>query len=161
MENYVIGQTQYTRHFSGLYFDARTPEAVRDTIARLRGTGERVRVFYGDTKTGEAWPEEWDILGTIGASMGPCKIPLLIRNARSMGGGALLSASIVAIYSTQSRRAIYHHAAFSPGVWETCAPVSPGYIEAVSHNGKLHAQLKKPGAAARYIAFMRGERFAK
>jgi hypothetical protein len=141
-------------------FDSDTSEELRRLILRLNATRERVRIFYGDIKTGTAWAEEKDVLGRIGCSTGTSKIPLLISNARSSGGGGLLDGCIVAIWSTKGHR-LYKHPTFSTGTWDQCAPVSDGYVEAVAHDGKLHAQFKKVGQAARYVLFMRGVRFSK
>lgn len=141
-------------------FNTDTSEELRRVICRLNDTRERVRVFYGDIKTGTAWAEENDVLGRIGCSTGPSKIPLLIANERSSGGGGLLDGCIVAVYSTKGQK-LYKHPTFSTGTWEQCAPVNEGYVEAVAHDGKLHAQFKKAGQAARYVLFMRGVRFSR
>jgi len=141
-------------------FNDDTSEELRSIICRLNDTRERVRVFYGDIKTGIAWPEENDVVGRIGCSTGGSKIPLLIPNARSHGGGGLLDGCIVAIYGTSGRK-IYAHPTFCTGIWGVTGPVNNGYVEAVSHNGKLHAQFKKAGQAARYVDFMNGARFSK
>lgn len=145
----------------GFFFNEKTAPQVQNAIKHAHAHGLRVRVFLGDPETGEAWPEEWDVMGTIGRSMGPQKIPLLINNRRSMGGGGLLDSCIVGLALTNGGGWLYKHPAFNPGTWETVPAVSPGYCEGVARNGTLHAQFKKPGQAARYVAFMRGERFTK
>ena len=145
----------------GLFFTEGTAPQVINAIKHAHAHGLRVRVFYGDTVTGAAWPEEFDIVGKIGKSTGVQKIPLLINNARSMGGGALLDHCIVGVALTNGGGWLYKHPSFKTGEFLQVPPVSPGYAEAVAHNGTLHAQFKKPGQAARYCQFMRGERFAK
>lgn len=162
IESVTIGQTVANRYEnSGFFFDSRTPAAVRYAIECAHASRRRVRVFYGDTETGEAWPEEYDVMGTIGRSCGRVKVPLLMASARSTGGGALLDACIVAIIDTKTRAFLYRHPQFDPGEWAEVAPVSDGYISAAAHNGKLHAQFKTADGARRYIGFMRGERFSK
>ncbi|WP_448365918.1 hypothetical protein [Fluviibacter phosphoraccumulans] len=153
--------TNEKTEFNGLFFDASTCEQVRRAVSHAFAHGLRVRVFYGDTDTGRAWPEEWDTMGTIGRSTGSQKIPLLIHSARSMGGGALLDSRIVAIKLTNGGGFLYRHSSFDPGPWGLASPVSPGYCEAVTHAGAIHAQFKKPGQARRYIAYMTGDRFSK
>lgn len=144
-------------------FNEKTSEAVQKAIIGAFNRRERVRVWYGDTETGLAWLEEYDVKGTIGRSMGEKKIPLLVNNARSMGGGALLDGCIVRIDSITDRRTLYKHPTFSAGDLVEVAPATPGYIEAVANNGGTNtiAQFKKPGQAARWIAFMKGERYSK
>lgn len=161
MERYTIGTTEYVRHVSGLYFPADTAPRVADVIAQCAASRARVRVFYGDTSTGRAWAEENDVTGTIGRSTGPCRVPLLVNNARSYGGGSLLSARVVAVRCTTSRAWLYRHPGFNPGTWAVTPADVPGYVECVTHDGELHARFTRPGAGARYCAFMTGERFAK
>lgn len=139
-------------------FHGETPQAVRDILTRLCGTRRRIRLFLGDAKTGEAWAEEFHTVGHVSNSTGRLKIPLLIHNARSTGGGAILDHCIVAI--KEGGAWLYRHPGFTVGEWTEGKPTSEGYTEAAYHNGGLHAQFKKAGAAARYIAFMTGERMA-
>lgn len=163
-DHFIVGNRRYDKHASGFYFPCNfvcTSPAVIDAIVNAAACKTRVRLFLGDTATGAAWPEEFDVIGTIGRSMGPCRVPLLINNARSTGGAPISVESIVAIFNTRTGHAIYRHPQFNPGVWTICAPASDGYFEAVAHNDATHAQFKKPGQAGRYCAFMRGTRFAK
>jgi hypothetical protein len=160
-DRFTLGQTVHVRHVSGLYFHEETPADVARLIAHYQGTGERIRFFYGDRATGKSWADEFDIIGTIGRSMGPCVSPLLIRTSRSYGGGAILTHCIVAIRECTSRQWTYRAPGFNPGTWATIPADVPGYCETVTHDGNVHARFKKPGAAARYCEFMRGERFAK
>lgn len=143
-----------------LHFDLRTPEAVRRVLREACGTDRRLRLFYGDPGTGEAWADENDVIGTIGRSMGPMKAALLIENRRSHGGGAILDGSIVAIKSSPSTF-LYRHPTFSVGDWAEVEPGLDGYLSAASHNGDLVARFRKADGATKYIAFMKGERFSK
>lgn len=164
-ESYQCGSVTYWRDARGLYFPANVPETVKRVITEACGTSRRLRLFYGDRDTGKAWPEENGVAGSIGASMGPCRVPLLLHNSRSDGGGSILTGCIVGIKAGQYW--LYQHPSFDVGAWTIGAPVTEGYQSAVYHNGELHAQFKRAGcwnaanAATRYIAFMKGERMAK
>lgn len=142
-------------------FNPKTSESVKTAITKAYNSGERVRVWYGDTVTGEAWLEEYDVCGTIERSGGEVKIPLLVKNSRSYGGGALLDKAIVRIDSIASRHTIYKHPTFNAGNFVECVPTSEDYLEAVSKDGETVAQFKKPGQAAKWIAFMTGKRYSK
>lgn len=142
-------------------FNAKTSQAVQNAITSAYNSGARVRVWYGDTITGEAWLEEYEVTGKIGRSSGEVKIPLLIKNSRSLGGGALLDSAIVRIDNIATRRTLYKHPQFSTGDLVKCAPTSEDFLEAVSKDGETVAQFSKPGQAARYIDFMTGKRYAK
>ena len=142
------------------HFHAETPQAVRLVLESARINRQRIRLWLGDVKSGKSWNEEFDVIGRISRSMGPMQIPILLRNSRSSGGGGILDHCIVAIATAPGRFA-YKHPQFDVGAWTTGPAQSEGYIESAFCNGELHAQFKKVGSAARYVAFMRGERFAK
>jgi hypothetical protein len=83
--------------FNGTSYHEETPQKLVEVLEGLRESRKRITVDYGDTETGESWGEVYDITGTIGRSTGGIKIPLLVHNARSMGGGALLDNCILSI----------------------------------------------------------------
>lgn len=92
------------------YNDKTAPEIV-DIIERARAARTRLAIFYGDTETGKAWGDVE--FGRIGRSNGVVKIPLVVHNARSSGGGALLDSCIVKIETTKApRRVLYQHPQF-------------------------------------------------
>lgn len=147
----------------GTAFSAGTPVAAALALDALRRSTTQVRIFLGDQQTGEAWPEEHDVLGTIGRSMGPCKVPLLVpKNAH--GGAALTTASIVGIMAKTGWR--WRHPTLSFGAWEVIsAPFASEdgqriYKAETRHNGALHGRHATLLAARRHMAFMTAERFA-
>lgn len=163
-ESFKLGETIHRRHKSGLYFHEDTAPEVADCIARLRGTSQRIRLFLGDTETGRDWQSEYDVTGRVSASWGPCVSPLLISNARSMGGGAILTQCVLAIISAPGRF-LYRHPKFAPGVW-TVAPIEfatdrKTYRAATFCNGELYSRHETEAQALRLAAFMRGDRMAK
>lgn len=100
--------TKQYKVVNGTSFHTETPDAVCNILARYCGNwNQRVRIFLGDTKTGKDWFESYDTIGYIGRSCGTVKIPLLIRNTRSMGGGAILDHCIVKI--TVDKKTVYQH----------------------------------------------------
>jgi len=119
----IIGGTSYSDHPH--------PEVYTHLEnARLRGT--RLKITYGDVKTGRSWedPSEteqlkrrpgwiraYGALGKIGRSMGPTKIPLEIPTARSMGGGGLLVSNIVKIEHANKKHGglIWQHPKYHVG----------------------------------------------
>lgn len=145
---------------NGTTYKDETPAAVVDALERARLNGQRVRLFYGDAATGRAWPEENDVAGRIGRSMGPQKIPLLIANPRDAGGGGVLDSCVVAI-ATGPDRFTYRHPQFSVGAWRVIPSDLPDYAEAVTHDGEIHARFKRAGQGARYVDFMTGKRMAR
>lgn len=96
------------------FFDEGTNEKVMEILERSRINDERIRLFFGDKETGRCWHETFDVLGRVGRSTGSHKIPLLIKSVRSSGGGAILTACIVAI--TKDKEFIYKHPGFKLNV---------------------------------------------
>jgi hypothetical protein len=84
-----------------------TPNELCNVIDSLFNKRERVVIDYGNTATKESWNEVHDIKGRIGRSTGVVKIPLLVYNSRSYGGGALSDNSILSIKSTKGGDLIY------------------------------------------------------
>lgn len=132
---------------NGTSFDARTPDQVIRTLLQYMGTGQRIRVFYGDPKTGRDWGEEWGTMGYIGRSGGSVKIPLIINNSRSFGGPGLLEGSIVRI--TVNRRNVYIH----PKYHIDLAVKGNN----VYKNGELYATCKSNEKAKKLAMFLRGD----
>ena len=102
--------------FEGISFHTDTNQSVIKVLlgalkSRRSRKPQRLRVYYGDTKTGRDWEEIYDVSGYIGNSTGTIKIPLLVHNSRSLGGGGLLDNAIVKIRSANKRNGgvIYQH----------------------------------------------------
>lgn len=100
---------------NGTKYHSATPANVIRALEEAREGRYRIRVFYGDTDTGRDWDERYDVTGYVSRSIGPTKVPILLANARSPGGPAMLDHCIVRIRhsSKQARRRhggdIYRH----------------------------------------------------
>lgn len=154
---------------NGTTYEATTPAGVIAALESARISGQRVRIFYGDAVTGCTWNAENDVTGTIGRSTGAQKAALLINNARSTGGGAILTACIVHMIDVKTKRVLYTHKLFkmpqaqivdsTAACWPRSQPAQ--YTHAVKLDGVLHAYFTSRVSAARYAAFMTGLRGAK
>ena len=147
------------------HYHEETPAKVRHVLetARLRGTW--IRVYYGDPDTGRCWNDEHDVYGYVGRSTGTKKIPLLLHNTRSIGGGGILDHCIVRIVTAKGKRELYRHPDFRlPKM--TIAPLSeaypdggpkwwedfPGdYTHSVLFDGDPNANFTSEDKAKRYI----------
>lgn len=85
------------KEVNGTFYHSETSDKVIKILETCRQNGTRIILDYGDVKTGESWGEMYDITGTIGRSTGKIKVPLLIHNKRSIGGGAILDHCIIGI----------------------------------------------------------------
>ena len=89
------------------WYNEDTSEEVIKILENARIYDSRVRIFYGDNKTGEDWLEDCDVIGRIGRSGGTIKIPLLLKKSNSTGGGGILTSCIVKI--TIDKKIVYQH----------------------------------------------------
>lgn len=96
---------------NGTTYNDATAQVVIDVLERARVSRDRIRIVLGDIATGRSWEESNDVAGYVGRSTGSIKVPLLVHNARSSGGGHMLDHCIIAIrYSNRSRAGyLYRH----------------------------------------------------
>ena len=93
---------------NGTFYKKETPKRVINALESSRQYPTmRLIIFYGDGKTGKAWGDIEE--GRIGRSTGDIKIPLVICNSRSMGGGSVLDDCIVKIIAAKGKYTIYQH----------------------------------------------------
>jgi len=125
---------------NGTAYHKETPQRVIDVLEAARREGTRIRLYYGDRKTGRSWHEEYDVLGYVARSTGSVKIPILLFNRRSIGGMAIPTHCIVKIATARGKKTLYQHPQYKDPVVE----VRPGDIEEFPYNvyidGKLYAR---------------------
>lgn len=145
---------------NGTYYNESTPDAVIRVLENSRINNKRIRIFYGDRETGRDWMEIYDTIGTIGRSCGAVKVPLLIKNNRSMGGGAILDHCIVKI--TIDKKVVYQ----APNYYLPTMEIkeaevglkSKGYNFSVFADGKNTYNCKTREQAENEISFHKGIR---
>lgn len=137
------------------YFDPGTDAKAARVLESCRTRARKIRLIFGDTRTGEPWLEEHDVVGRIGRSIGTLKIPLLIAPGEH-GGGATLCACLLAIVDWRSGDFLYRHAAYR----EIELSIKPSTDIDRSWNvwrqDEIVASFGDIGKAGAYLAFMRG-----
>lgn len=88
-------KTTYKIMDSGTAYHIDTPERLVTILEQNRVYHNRIKIYYGDVKTGKLWGDVE--AGYIGRSNGSIKVPLCIYSERSHVGGALLDHCIVRI----------------------------------------------------------------
>lgn len=154
----MVTKTQY-KVVNGISFDKNTPEKVIQVLLYAMNTRQRIRIFYGDKRTGKDWCETYDTMGYVGSSMGPVKIPILVNNSRSMGGSAILTGSIVRI--TIDRRDVYRHPKYHMGKIVLKPSSSASYPYGVWIGGTEVRAFKTAKQAEKWVPFIKGETNAR
>ena len=91
------------------HYNEKTADSMVTLLEHIRALQVRCRFHWGDVKTGQDWGDCWDVKGRIGRSGGSIKIPILLYNSRSLGGGAILDHCIVKITGSRGGRVLYEH----------------------------------------------------
>jgi len=143
---------------NGTFYDGRTPDEVVRVLEKARLNRTRLHISLGDTNTGRDWLEEFDSHGYIGRSMGPVKVPLMIANKRSMGGGAILDHCIVRVRESGGGRILYQHPKYHHGEIQIrnkvqTVDLGDGRVLTVDllRDGELHASFENVEKARRWI----------
>ncbi|MDR2990737.1 MAG: hypothetical protein LBU72_02160 [Burkholderiaceae bacterium] len=138
------------------YFDPGTdPKAARG-LKRCRKTGAKVRLILGDPATGETWLDACDVVGRVGRSGGQLKVPLLVEPGDD-GGGAILTACLLAVIAWESRKYLFRHPNFRQPDLSIQRAQNQEFPWEVLHGNALVARFSDIGKAGAYVAFMRGE----
>jgi len=133
---------------NGTSYHAETSQNVINVLESvMQHPRKRIRVYFGDVATGVCWNEEHDIFGYVGRSTGINKIPLLIANAKSYGGGALLDHCIIKIKESKGSRVLYQSANFQQPICEVRESTKPGYTHSLYINGELYSNHKSEKSA--------------
>lgn len=171
------GNTSLYEEYKGMFFETgmifadgskadytgTVNQKLMETVCRCCAEHRRVRIWLGDTETGKAWNEEYDVTGYIGLSRGKVKVPLLINNVSSCYGSPVLVHCLIRIDDIKTRKTLWKTDNFH--VEEMTVRESPDkatlYTWEVWQNGSNIANFKTEKQAERYVAFLKGERYCK
>jgi len=142
---------------NGTSYDVRTSDKVIELLENCRIRGIRIRFFYG--AEGRCWNDEFDTIGTIGRSTGINKIPLLIKNSLSSGGGAILDHCIVRIDAKAGKRIMTMYKDESIK-FDHFLSTDIGTVYNQTED-RLYGRCKSGDSGKRLAAFLNGERWSK
>ena len=143
---------------NGTSYDTRTSDDVVRVLEQARLNRTRLHISLGDPADGRDWLEENDINGYVGRSMGPVKVPLLIANRRSLGGGAILDHCIVRIRKSAGGQVLYQHPSYHFGTLairpkQRAVELPDGRLLKVDvvRDGQIHASFESTEKARRWV----------
>lgn len=134
-------------------FHRETCAQVRQALSDIQGSGQKVRLFYGDPKSGKAWPEVTEVFGRVGADEE--QAPAFIDQ-----GGQIRDDSIVGILG-RAGKWLYRHPQLDLGTWEIIPSPDDDYLDAVTYNGEVIELFKRAGQSRRFKDFMTGRRASR
>jgi len=143
---------------NGTSYHDETDENVIKWLETSRERKQRIRLWYGEN--GRCWNDEYDTIGHVGRSTGNQKIPLLIHNSRSLGGGGILDHRIVRIDTKDSKGRIVtvydnHTTKYD---YFIATDIGTVYNET---KDKIYTRCKNRESGERLARFMNGERWSK
>jgi len=121
-------------------YSIETDDKIVSILEGARLSRIRLKLYYGDAKTGEDWGEEHDTIGYIGRSTGRIKIPILVYNNRSSGGGALLDHCIVKIKKATGGMVLYQNPNYKQPTVEVREGNDNDYKYETWVNGQLYGK---------------------
>lgn len=143
-------------------FSDNTNDKVKQVLTSCYNRKNRIRIVYGDVKTGKSYLDEYEILGYVGKSTGIKPIPLLINNSRSFGGGSILTDVILKIVDTQTKQVLFQHENYVMPILTKEISSHNNYLYDVIYNGEtVVARFKTEKQANNYIDFMQCKRMSK
>jgi hypothetical protein len=158
------------KEYNGVYCKVETPDEVVRVLDSARRHRTGIRLRYGHTEPdhpecGRDWMEENDVAGYVSNTVGPLKVPILVHNARSDGGMALLDNCIVKIVTSKGKRVLYQHPKYNrPTITvreieqgEKVGHIdlwAKGYTHTVCFDGQMTANFKSLAAAQRFVQKM-------
>lgn len=135
-----------------------TPIPVIEILEKARQNRTRIRIWYG--KDGQCWNDEFDTIGTVGRSTGQYKIPLLIKNSRSIGGAAILDDCIIRVDVNYGRGNIVTVYTDDSIKFDKFISTDLGNVYNETTD-KLYARCKNGDSGKRLADFMNGKRWSK
>ena len=143
---------------NGTTYHDETPDEVIRVLESARQNRSRLHISLGDTASGRDWLEEFESHGYVGRSMGPVKVPLLIANTRSLGGGSILDHCIVRIRESAGGRVLWQHPDYHHGRLEIRQKAEPVTLRDgrtltvdVLRDGEVHASFESIDKARRWV----------
>lgn len=98
---------------NGTSFQNETKREVAEVLERCRVNRTRIILDYGH-EDGQSWREPFGTTGYVGRSAGIYKIPILVYNSRSFGGGSILTSCIIQIKESRGGKVLYQHKNYKP-----------------------------------------------
>lgn len=132
------------------------PMKLRRVLRDLVMSNDVVRIMCGDPATGTVWMEENDVIGRIGLSTGPMRVPILVPEGDRYGA-PLLCENILMVKDWKTSTVLFGRP-FKVPVLDVRveSTLIAGTRHVVHHAGQPQASFESAMQAYAYMAFMTG-----
>lgn len=122
------------------YYPEGTSDELIEILEKARFNRTRLKIYLGNAKTGKDWMEEDSKLGKIGRSMGPIKVPILIKTVHSHGGEVIPTNCIVKLVTSPSGIVLYQHPEYHQPKMEILGDGDGKYSHAIVIDGDVYSR---------------------
>lgn len=154
-----LGGKAYKTTDDGTHYPAGVPDELIQVLESARLNEKRVRLFYGDPKTGIDFLEQHDIIGRIGRTGGIVKSPILLMRENSSGGPLIPVDIVLKVTDANTKKVLYQHPLYKEPEFIVQKNESNKTYNVI-YNGQTHAVFPfgKEERMENYINFMKGKR---
>lgn len=140
------------------WYDPRTPHAARHALESARATRRKIRLHYGDPRTGLDRLAVQDVLGFVGSAGWQLPHPILLAERHMHLGTRICELEVVRVVDVDGMVATYQHDSYRLPKLDT---VSVGSAEAPEKvllvaDGQPVVECANQAQATRWIKFFRG-----
>lgn len=144
------------------WYDPRTPHAARHALESARATRRKIRLHYGDPKTGLDRLAVQDVVGFVGTASWQLPHPILLAERHMHLGPRICELEVVRVVDVDGMVATYQHNSYRLPEFGT---VSVGSSEAPEKvllvaDGQPAVECANLAQATRWIKFFRGSAHA-
>lgn len=151
---------RYYKVLNGTFYDPETPDQLVKFLEECREPRRRLHFDWGDPVTGRSWGEENDVEGSVGRTSGEVKSPILVKTAKSHGGGLISTDRIVGITGSKHSQGItyYRHPFYKPAyVWDKGEVLPKDAGDPNGSNWQVHVPKWEDVFTQQYVAGFRTE----
>lgn len=154
-----LGGKAYKTTDDGTHYPATVPDELIQVLESARLNEKRVRLFYGDPKTGIDFLEQHDIIGRIGRTGGIVKSPILLMRENSSGGPLIPVDIVLKVTDAKTKKVLYQHPLYKePEFIVQKNDIDKTY--SIIYNDEVHAVFPfgKEKEMENYMNFKKGKR---
>lgn len=141
-----------------IWFDPRTPRDARVALDSARATRRKIRLHYGDPKTGLDKLVAQDVVGFVGAASWQLPYPILLSERNSHLGPRICELEVLRVVDVDGLCITYEHPRYKLPTFTSASterPAAPDQVQLLA-DGIPIIECATQAQATRWIKFFRG-----